>query len=91
MSRLSEDRISHLAHLIIDGLWKEDLVDFPSEARALRETKGVLNDFFNREDLLDDVVRKKIHSLSRPIPPGSREWDILYRKYREEEIKKQKS
>ncbi|MEE9144636.1 MAG: DUF507 family protein [Candidatus Binatia bacterium] len=91
MSRLSEDRISHLAHLIIDGLWKEALVDFPSEARALRETKGVLNDFFNREDLLDEGVRKKIHSLSRPIPPGSREWDILYRKYREEEIKKQKS
>ncbi len=91
MSRLSDNRISHLAHLIIDGLWREDLADFPNEAHALRETKSVLKEFFNREDRLDEVVRKKIHSLSRPIPPGSREWDILYRKYLEEEIKKQKN
>ena len=64
MSRLSDSRISHLAHLIIDGLWKEDLADFPNEARALAETKSVLNEFFNREDELDEVVRGKIRSLS---------------------------
>lgn len=91
MSRLSENRISHLAHLIIDGLWKGDLADFSNEARALAETKSILADFFNVEDRLDEVVRQKIQSFSRPIPPGSREWDILYRKYLEEEIKKQKN
>ena len=89
MSRLSDSRISHLAHLIIDNLWKEDLADFPREARALAETKEVLREFFSQEDLLDEAVRQKIQSLSRHIPPGSREWDILYRKYLEEEIKKQ--
>lgn len=91
MSRLSDNRISHLAHLIIDGLWREDLVDFPNEARALAETKSVLKEFFNREDRLDEVVRQKIQSLSRPVPLGSREWDILYRKYLEEELKKHKN
>lgn len=91
MSRLSENRISHLAHLIIDGLWKEDLADFPNEARALAETKSALAEFFNLEDRFDEIVRQKIQSLSRSIPPGSREWDILYRKYREEELKKQKN
>ena len=91
MSRLSENRISHLAHLIIDGLWKEDLADFSNEARALAETKNVLKEFFHREDRLDEVVRQKIQSLARPIPPGSREWDVLYRKYLEEELKKQKN
>ena len=65
-------------------------MDFPNEARALAETKTVLREFFSREDRLDEIVRQKIQSLSRPIPPGSREWDILYRKYREEEIKRQK-
>ncbi len=90
MSRLSDNRISHLAHLITDGLWKEDLADFPNEARALAETKNVLKEFFSREDRLDEVVRQKIQSLSRHIPPGSREWDVLYRKYLEEEIRKQK-
>lgn len=90
MSRLSENRISHLAHLIVDGLWKEDLADFPNEGRALAETKRMLHDFFHEEDRLDEVVRKKIESLSRGVPIGSREWDILYRKYREEELRKQK-
>jgi hypothetical protein len=90
MSRLSDNRISHLAHLIIDGLWKEDLADFPNEGRALAETKNVLKEFFSREERLDEVVRQKIQSLSRPIPPGSREWDILYHKYLDEELRKQR-
>lgn len=90
MTRLSDNRISHLAHLIIDGLTKENLVEFTHKARALAETKTALREFFGREDHLDEMVRRKIQSLSRPIPPGSREWDILYRKYLEEEIKKQR-
>jgi hypothetical protein len=49
----------------------------------------ILHDYFQREDHIDDVVRQKIQSLSRHVPPGSREWDILYRKYFEEESRKQ--
>ena len=90
MTRLTESRISHLAHLVIDGVWKNDLADFPNEARALAETKRVLEQFFGGEDRLDDIVRQKIQSLSRRVAPGSREWDILYRKYMEEELRKQR-
>jgi hypothetical protein len=90
MIHLTESRISHLAHLIIDGVWKNDLADFPNEARALAETKRVLQGFFGGEDRLDDIVRAKIQSLSRRVAPGSREWDILYRKYMEEELRKQR-
>jgi hypothetical protein len=90
VSRLSESRISHLAHLIMDGVRREKLLDFSNEGRALAETKQVLNEFFQREDQLDDIVRQKIQSLSRHVPPGSREWDVLYRKYYEEEMRKQR-
>jgi hypothetical protein len=90
MIRLSESRISHLAHLIIDGLWKGDLADFSNEARALGETKNVLTKFFGGEDRLDEVVRQKIQSLSRRVAPGSREWDVLYRQYLEDELRKQR-
>lgn len=90
MSRLSENRISHLAHLIVDGLSKSDLAEFLHQGRALAETKQVLRDFFQGEDELDDIVRHKIASLSRHVPPGSREWDILYRKYYEEEARKKR-
>ena len=74
----------------MDGLRKDRLADFLQEGRALAETKQVLNEFFQREDQLEDVVRQKIQSLSRQVPVGSREWDILYRKYYEEEMRKQK-
>ena len=90
MSRLSESRISHLAHLIVDGLRKGNLADFAHEGRALSETKRVLHDVFQQEDHIDDIVRQKILSLSRHVPPGSREWDVLYRKYFEEEMRKQR-
>ena len=90
MIRLSESRISHLAHLVMDGLRKDQLAQFPNEGRSLTETKQVLRDFFQREDHIDDIVRQKIASLSRHVPPGSREWDILYRKYFEEESRKQR-
>jgi hypothetical protein len=88
MIRLSESRISHLAHLVMNGVRQAKLADFPHEGRALAETKQALHDFFQREDHLDEVVRQKIASLSRQVPPGSREWDILYRKYFEEEARK---
>jgi len=90
LSRLSESRISHLAHLVLDGLRKAQLGEFPNEGRALAETKQVLHDFFQRDDHVDEIVRRKIQSLSRPVPPGSREWDVLYRKYFEEESRKQR-
>ena len=90
MSRPSENRISHLAHLIMDGLRSDKFADFPNEGRTLAETKQVLNEFFQHEDQLEDLVRQKIQSLSRHVPPGSREWEILFRKYYEEELRKRR-
>lgn len=90
MSRLSESRISHLAHLVVNGIKRDGLAELPNEGRALSEAKRVLHEFFEREDHYDDLVRQKIQSLSRHIPPGSREWDVLYRKYLEEAMRRQK-
>lgn len=86
--RLSEDRISHLAHMISDGIWKDDLVDFADDQKVLGEIKKVITDYLKVEDEADTIARNKIRSLSRDVPEGSREWDILYRKYFEEEVSK---
>ena len=75
--------------MVLDGLRKGGLGEFPNEGRALAETKQVLRDLFQRDEQIDEVVRRKIQSLSRHVPPGSREWDVLYRKYFEEESRKQ--
>ena len=89
--RFSEDRISHIAHLIADGIWKDDLADFTSDEKALLEIKHSITEYMRAEDEADAVARNKIRSQSRDIPEGSREWDILYKKYFEEELAKKKS
>ncbi|MBI4041641.1 MAG: DUF507 family protein [Deltaproteobacteria bacterium] len=84
----NEDRISHLAHLMQDRLWQDDLVEFIDEGQALREMKRVLTKYFSAVDEIDSMVRNKIYSQKKNIPEGSRDWDILYKKYFEEELRK---
>lgn len=88
--RLSEDRISHLAHLITDGIWNDDLVDFVDEDKVLHETKKSIADYLKIEDGADNAARNKIRSLSKPIPEGSKEWEVLYKKYYQEELDKKR-
>ncbi len=83
--QISEDRISHLAHKVIDKLWGSDLVDFPEEPRSLLRVKNSIADFFTATEEIDLAVRRKLASYSQTKVPGSREWDILYRKFYEEE------
>ena len=88
--RFSEGRKSYLAHLIVSTLSKEGLAAVENERLVLAEVKQVLEQDHETDARLDAVVRKKIASLSRRVPPGGREWDILYRQYYEEESRKHK-
>ena len=88
--KLSEERISHLAHLIWDALYDEDLADYPDEEETLKGIKRAIFEHLKTDDQIDDLVREKIASLKRGVQEGSREWDILYRKYYEEEAAKKR-
>jgi hypothetical protein len=88
--QISEDRISHLAHKILEKLWRDDLADFPDEARSLATIKSVISSYFAMSEEVDQVVRKKLASYSQAKVPGSREWEILYQKFTREEMAKRK-
>lgn len=89
--RLSEDRISHLSHLILDKLARDRDVDLLiAEERVLREIKRSITGELRFEDEADAAARRTIQSLSRRVPEGSREWDVLYRKYFEEEMNRRR-
>lgn len=88
MSRLSDNRIAALARGVLRVIAAEGAV--LSERAALVEAKRILSEHFQREDKVDELVRRKIASLSRQVPQGSREWEILYRRYFEEEMRKRK-
>ncbi len=88
--RFSEGRQSYLAHLIIKTWREEGLAEVENERLALMEIKRVLTLDHAADERIDAAVRRKIASLSRRVPPGSREWEVLYRQYYEEERRKQK-
>jgi hypothetical protein len=86
--RLTEERISHISHLIHDRLYLDEMVDYIDEDEALKLIKKAFTDFLSLEDQIDEVVRAKILSLKRGVVEGSPEWDVMYRKYFEEEAHK---
>ncbi|MBI1815488.1 MAG: DUF507 family protein [Deltaproteobacteria bacterium] len=88
MKKLSEARVSFLAHEILRALRSEGLVEVEHERLALADLKQLLNQEDELSERIDATVRQKIGTLSRKIPPGSREWDVLYRQYWEQELRK---
>jgi hypothetical protein len=85
--RLSEDRISHISHLVLDALVQDRHVDvLQPEERLLREIKRTITAELQFEDEADAAARRTIQSLSRRVPEGSPEWDVLFRKYMDEEM-----
>ena len=87
---ISEDRISHLAHKIVEKLWRDDLADFPDEARALGAIKSAITSYFSVAEEVDQAVRNKLASYTQSKVPGSRDWEILYQKFYREEMAKRK-
>ncbi len=87
---ISEDRISHLAHRILDALWKNDLADLPDEHRSLQCVKDAVGHYFEVGDEIDAAVRAKLASYRPPKTPGSREYDILFQKFHQEEVARRK-
>ena len=89
--RLSEDRISHISHLVLNMLVQDRHVNaLQPEERLLREIKRTINAELQYEDEADAAARRTIQSLSRRVPEGSPEWDVLYRKYRDEEMQRRR-
>jgi len=87
----TEGRLSYLAHHIVATLKREGLATIENERHVLNRIKQTLAADREHEARIDAIVRRRIESLSRNVPPGSREWDVLYQKYFAEESRKQKT
>lgn len=88
---LSDDKISHLTHTLLSGLISKGLVKLKEEESVVRKEikKTITNDMKIGEDI-DEVVKKKLLSLSKKLVEGCSEWDVLYKKYFEEEETKRR-
>ena len=87
--RLSRDKLNKIAHTVADSLAEMDAVDFLEDRNTIRlEARRILEDLLKEEAKIDMAARHKIESQKRTVMEGSQEWDILYRKYYNEEVKK---
>ncbi len=87
---LSDDKISHLSHVLLKGLLERKLVEPVEEDGKIRtEMKRTIISELKIGEEIDSVVRRKLQSYAKKIVEGSPEWEILYKKFfREEEIKR---
>ena len=87
--RLSRDKVNKLAHTVADALATLDQVDFIEDRNSIRmEARRLLEELPKAEEKIDAAARQKIENQKRTITEGTQEWDILYRKYYNEEVKK---
>jgi hypothetical protein len=87
--RLSRDKINVLARGVTEALKTVDEVEFIEDPVTIRqEVRKILEDLLKEEAKIDLAARNKIESQKRTIAEGTQEWDILYRKYYNEEVKK---
>jgi hypothetical protein len=70
----------------MERLWRDELADFSDERRSLDCVKRSLTTFFHVAEEIDEAVRAKMKNRV----PGSRDWDILYHKYYQEELARRK-
>ena len=86
---MSRDKVNKLAHVVSDALADTAQVEFLEDRNTIRlEARKVLEELLNQEARIDQSACHKIESQKRTILEGSQEWDILYRKYYNEEVKK---
>ena len=87
--RISRDKLNKLAHTVADALAETEECDFLEDRNTIRqEARKALEKLLMDELKLDAGARMKIQSQRKIIVEGSQEWDILYRKYYNDEVKK---
>jgi hypothetical protein len=87
--RISPDKLNKLAHTVADTLAEIDQVGFLEDRNTIRqEARKALTDLLTDEARIDTAARLKIANQRKIILEGSQEWEILYRKYYNDEVRK---
>jgi hypothetical protein len=87
--RLSRDKVSRLSKSVFEALKEFEQLVFVEDPQTIRlEIRNSLEHLLEEEENLDKAARQKIESQKRTIVEGTQEWDILYRKYYADEVKK---
>ena len=88
-SRLSREKINSLSKQILGLLSNNDQVEFLDDPNEIRLViVKAIEEEMRLYESLDRKAIEKIQSQKKSIEEGSREWEILYRKYYNDELTK---
>ena len=84
--KLSREKVLRLSHLILDHMNQDEDVEFFADPQEIRgDVVQIISGEMKADEAIDALVRRKIETQKRTIVEGSDEWEVLYRKYYEEE------
>ncbi|TLD82944.1 DUF507 family protein [Helicobacter sp. MIT 11-5569] len=84
-----EDRYNNLSHKILNELFEEDLIDSAtSETRIINVIFKAINSYSKAYNEIEDIVQERIANYKRKIIFGSEEYDLIFDKLYQEELKK---
>jgi hypothetical protein len=87
--RLSREKTVKLSHVITDLLVASEDVEFVEDRSTIRQgIVDIIIALLKEEEQVDAQVRQKIGSQKKAILEGSEEWDVLYRRYYAEELRR---
>ncbi|MFQ5450455.1 MAG: DUF507 family protein [Nitrospinaceae bacterium] len=88
--KISREKINHISSLIIHDFEKREEIDYKVDLNDVRlEITRVMTQILKIDDLADEEARKIMASYSnKNLREGTPEWEILFHKHYEEELKK---
>ena len=87
--RLTREKIVRISHQLIDLLVQSNDVEFIEDRDTIRQHMvQTMTNVLKEEEKVEIEVRKRITSQKKEILEGSEEWDVLFRKYYSEELRR---
>lgn len=87
--KLSRNKVNHLTRLIVDYIENNEELDYREDVGGIRfKVFNLIMDELHFFQQIEERARMRVNSQKRSVPEGSREWEILFRKYTNEELDK---
>ncbi len=84
-----EDRFSDISHHILEKAWKDDLIEYSvSENRIKNIIYNSIEEYLENFEKIEDVVIEKISHYKRQLIPGTEEYELIFEKLYEEELRR---
>lgn len=84
-----DDRYNEVAHKILETSWKMGLIDYSvAENRVKNVVFTAIESYVAQFQEIENEVGDKIANYKRKLIPGSEEYDLIFEKLYEEELRK---